>query len=220
MELHKHGKIWAESEGEGFGCTFIVQLPLYSLHYVPPTGYSKRGSLELSLLSSPSTNSSESPHNASCVSVTSNTTNGNGNNRSEHESAKEKQLSVSTDDGSEYNDDDGTIIKRSKGRNSTAVPPLVASSPQEVKVGTDVWKPIVLVIDDSKMNRKMMVRMLNSKGFDCREAEDGMEGLSEMTRLNVPSTMIANTTRMSFNMFSGTLLSYSFFTLHSRYHFI
>ena len=34
MELHKNGKIWAESEGEGFGCTFFVQLPLHSIHYV------------------------------------------------------------------------------------------------------------------------------------------------------------------------------------------
>ena len=34
VDLHKNGKIWAESEGEGFGCTFFVQLPLHSHHYV------------------------------------------------------------------------------------------------------------------------------------------------------------------------------------------
>ena len=42
------------------------------------------------------------------------------------------------------------------------------------------WKPTILVVDDSAMNRKMLVRMLVSKGFACREAEDGVEALSEM----------------------------------------
>ena len=202
MELHKHGKIWAESEGEGFGCTFIVQLPLHSLHYVAPTGYTKRGSLELpsSLLPSSSTSSNESlrnesSRNASCIST--NTTNDNGNHWLEHENMKEKQLSISTN-GSEHESNDGTIIERSKGRNMSTVPPLL--SPKVV--ATDAWKPSVLVVDDSKMNRKMLVRMLISKGFACREAEDGMEGLSEMSRLDVPST---TTTRMSFSLFSGTL---------------
>ena len=45
------------------------------------------------------------------------------------------------------------------------------------------WKPTILVVDDSPMNRKMLIRMLVSKGFACREAEDGMEGLSEMSRM-------------------------------------
>ena len=35
------------------------------------------------------------------------------------------------------------------------------------------------------MNRKMLVRFLISKGFACREAEDGMEGLSEMSRMRL-----------------------------------
>ena len=33
----------------------------------------------------------------------------------------------------------------------------------------------------------MLVRMLISKGFACREAEDGMEGLSEMSRMYLAS---------------------------------
>ena len=46
----------------------------------------------------------------------------------------------------------------------------------------DAWKPTILVVDDSAMNRKMLVRMLISKGFACCEAEDGVEALSELSR--------------------------------------
>ena len=49
-------------------------------------------------------------------------------------------------------------------------------------VVVEAWKPIILVVDDSAMNRKMLVRMLISKGFACCEAEDGVEALSEMSR--------------------------------------
>ena len=37
--MHKNGKIWAESEGEGFGSTFFVHVPLHSRHYVPDASY-------------------------------------------------------------------------------------------------------------------------------------------------------------------------------------
>ena len=47
----------------------------------------------------------------------------------------------------------------------------------------EAWKPTILVVDDSPMNRKMLVRMLISNGFACREAEDGMEALSEISRM-------------------------------------
>ena len=53
-----------------------------------------------------------------------------------------------------------------------------------VAVTVDTWKPTVLVVDDSSMNRKMLVRMLISKGFACREAEDGVQALSEMSSMN------------------------------------
>ena len=42
----------------------------------------------------------------------------------------------------------------------------------------------------------MLVRMLISKGFACREAEDGVEGLSEMSLMNQQSSY-------NFNPFSG-----------------
>ena len=44
----------------------------------------------------------------------------------------------------------------------------------------------------------MLVRMLISKGFACCEAEDGLEGLSEMSRMNRQSSY-------KFNPFTGKL---------------
>ena len=157
MELHKYGKIWAESEGEGKGCTFFVQLPLHSHHYEVPV--------------------------------------------------------------------ESTRMEHPPTRIDTQ--PII--SPQPIPLATiveDTWKPVVLVVDDSAMNRKvhkskvlspplpplaslsfrmslyfalthqyslcthnlspsicqMLVRMLISKGFACHEAEDGMEALSEISR--------------------------------------
>ena len=229
MELHKHGKIWAESEGEGFGCTFFVQLPLHSLHYVAPTGYTKRGSLELPSFSLGATSMKESNREArhsydSTTTINSsgllesgktkdkqaslstrtdrysyesnNTTNGNG--WSEHGLNKNKQSSLSFD-WSEDGLIDETDSKHSKGRNTSSLSTLL----QPTAVAMDAWKPTILVVDDSKMNRKMLVRMLISKGFACREAEDGMEGLSEMSRVALPSK---KATRMSFSLLSGMFL--------------
>ena len=37
-----------------------------------------------------------------------------------------------------------------------------------------------LVVDDSKMNRKMLCRMLRKKGHECTEAEDGVQAVATM----------------------------------------
>ena len=63
-------------------------------------------------------------------------------------------------------------------------PPPFAPVQQPVAVVEATWKPTILVVDDSPMNRKMLVRMLMSKGFACVEAEDGIEGLIEVSRMN------------------------------------
>ena len=234
VELHKHGNIWAESEGEGFGCTFFVHLPLHSMHYTAPTGYSKRGSLELPI-SSPgsisnigivSSRSNENWYesitatstsgdnlletgktmdkNSSSMSTRSerlsyeSTTSTNDIGLSAHgNTTKDKQLSIASE-VSEHESTDGGDTKHSKGLRSNTLSTLM----QPTTVAANTWKPTVLVVDDSKMNRKMLVRMLISKGFACREAEDGMEGLSEMSRLAVPSSVSLH---KSFNMFSGML---------------
>ena len=216
VELHKHGKIWAESEGEGYGCTFFVHLPLLSLHYVAPTGFTKRGSLKLPsssmftlntppmtpMKTSTRTKVSRKRTNASTTTID------NGKSEQDHH-----DVSVSSE-GSENDSNDGTDTDLKNERRASMVPSL--ASPKGSAM--DAWKPTVLVVDDSNMNRKMLVRMLISNGFACREAEDGMEGLSEMSRLIVPS---ASVTRMSFNMFSGTLFNViSYFLYHPLSYFL
>ena len=129
MELHENGKIWAESEGEGKGCTFFVHLPLHSRLYVAQ----EHGSI-LAMNRTSFRNLSS-------------------------ENADEKQL-------------------ESTAHGGIPIIPVQAPTSKVVKA----WRPTILVVDDSAMNRKMLVRMLISKGFACREAEDGVEALSELSR--------------------------------------
>ena len=45
-----------------------------------------------------------------------------------------------------------------------------------------ITKPLrFLVVDDSKMNRKMLCRLLKNKGHECTEAEDGVQALAMLT---------------------------------------
>ena len=196
VELHKHGKIWAESQGEGFGCTFFVQLPLHSHHYVPPSD--SVSSLPSLLCPSPI------PNDESTRTITYESNRTTYSNR-----LSETGKSFLSDDVSTFAYEDGingeTPSERGKERRFN-VPALA----QPKLAAVNAWKPTILVVDDSKMNRKMLVRMLISKGFACREAEDGVEGLSEMTRMNIQSLY-------SFNPFSGTL---SRFTHPLSYHHI
>jgi hypothetical protein len=39
----------------------------------------------------------------------------------------------------------------------------------------------LLVVDDSVMNRKMLIRVLASRGHACEEAEDGLEAVERVT---------------------------------------
>ena len=45
-----------------------------------------------------------------------------------------------------------------------------------------------LVVDDSKMNRKMLCRMLRKKGHECTEAEDGVQAVATMASSLVPQS--------------------------------
>ena len=152
--LHKNAKIWAESEGEGKGCTFFVCVPIHS-HQVLDSTQSFGSPVRNLSLANP--------------------------------------VHLSVRDMSMYH----------TPKSLPSLVPVVA-----------VWKPTILVVDDSPMNRKvvtclpypdlsyhpyshtsytkysiqqMLVRSLVSRGFACCEAEDGVEALSVLVRSSFAS---------------------------------
>jgi CheY-like chemotaxis protein len=71
-------------------------------------------------------------------------------------------------------------------RRITPLPLISPSAPQSPsnKIGTDTKRERhVLVVDDAASNRKLVCRILKSKGFTCDEAENGLQCV-EMTESN------------------------------------
>ena len=145
--MHKNGKIWAESEGEGQGCTFFVHVPLHSHHHVDASLLTRSGSVDVRIAA-----------NRSEIAVDPRTTS----------SISRGSLAIVVNQ---------SLVNEPEGKHSESMPP-----PQDPVV--EAWKPTILVVDDSAMNRKMLVRMLITKGFACCEAEDGMAALCEVSRMN------------------------------------
>ena len=56
----------------------------------------------------------------------------------------------------------------------------------------------LLVVDDSRMSRKMLCRLLEAEGHKCDEAEDGLIAL-EIMKQSLNTTMDANTTTITNN---------------------
>ena len=180
--LHKNAKIWAESEGEGKGCTFFVHVPVHS-----------HRALDLTLTQSYGGHSLDprDPMNSSLIAPV-------------HEYAHIDLTPKSCQIAAE-----AVCLIQSLNDNSHLEKRLSPRLPLVAPV-VPVWKPTILVVDDSSMNRKvdaymshlfyliplppslthttppaiqqMLVRSLVSRGFACCEAEDGLEALSEMSR--------------------------------------
>ena len=185
--LHENAKIWAESEGEGKGCTFFVRVPVHSHNVMDPAltqscGSPRHGGLSVSL--------ADPVHEFAQIDLN-------------PESCQIALTAVSLMQGLAVSDLSNRISPR--------LPLVVPMVPVIVE-----WKPTILVVDDSSMNRKvdayishisyhfktpslthtythththlppaiqqMLVRSLVSRGFACCEAEDGLEALSEMSR--------------------------------------
>ncbi len=49
-------------------------------------------------------------------------------------------------------------------------------------------RPLVLVVDDSDLTRKMLCRMMRVHGYDCEEAEDGVQAVERVRRNLASST--------------------------------
>ena len=58
----------------------------------------------------------------------------------------------------------------------------------------------VLVVDDSQLNRKLLTRLLESRGYHCTEAADGLESLQSLDHAVIDSTYKFDVVLMDNNM--------------------
>ena len=56
------------------------------------------------------------------------------------------------------------------------------SPDQDQGQGQGAGRPLVLVVDDSDLTRKMLCRMMRVHGYDCEEAEDGVQAVERVRR--------------------------------------
>jgi DNA-binding response OmpR family regulator len=134
--LHKGANIWAESDGEGKGCTFYVELPL-----------------EVVAASS-----------------------------SEDEGDEESESDDESDDDSSVDSFDSDPQQDQKSRASGGEI-VVRHRPGSVVLA--VFKPRVLIVDDSAMSRRMLARMLEAEGFECDQAVDGLAAVAYVSRADL-----------------------------------
>jgi len=65
---------------------------------------------------------------------------------------------------------------------SLSVPSCYSGRPySEVECFDDSFTGVVLVVDDTSSNRKMVCRILRNRGYECIEAKDGIEAIREVT---------------------------------------
>ena len=118
--LHKNAKIWAESEGEGKGCTFFVSVPIHS-HRVLDSTQSFGSPVRNLSLANPVHQYAQIDINPEFCQIAA--------------EAVSLMQSLSVRDMSMYH-----------------TPKLLPSLVPVVAV----WKPTILVVDDSPMNRKVV----------------------------------------------------------------
>ena len=163
------GKLWATSDGEGKGTSFILILPVYEASVTPKTSRrnndnsTRQAESDITLSSMEEGTLRSNRH-----SVENNKSIQNvrvARNRSEESDHTQKQRYMKDQDSSSVDrlDDVSTIGK------STATVEMLLESQQSQRFHN------LLVTDDSGVNRKMMCRSLQSVGFKCFQASDGQE---------------------------------------------
>ena len=126
VTLHDGAKIMAESEGEGKGCTFVVELPLVAI----------------------------SPQ-FDC--------------EADHDGLASPRADEMQDDAQ-------------SSKCSEIMPLRAISMPLGPLLSTPAFRPRVLIVDDSLMNRRMLARMLETEGFECFQAVDGLAAVAVVNR--------------------------------------
>ena len=126
VDLHENAKIWAESEGEGKGCTFFVRVPVNAhraLDVLASQEPKIHAILSVASLSDPI-------HDFTQVEL----------------SPESCQLALAA-----------VALIRNSSENETneRLSLQLPTSPVVSMVLAPVWKPTILVVDDSSMNRKV-----------------------------------------------------------------
>ena len=119
VDLHENAKIWAESEGEGKGCTFFVRVPVHS--------HSTLGILASGIPAIFASRPIISTLTDTQVDLT----------------LESCQLAVAA-----------TKVMPEVSENDSKQS-FQLSTASAIPVIVEVWKPSVLVVDDSSMNRKV-----------------------------------------------------------------
>ena len=142
VEMHAGAKIWAESEGEGHGCTFFVEIPTVKMNVVvADVDGSQDADVEAELEEVPS---AQAPAPAAGPVARGAVT-------------------------------DLLLLPRESRRGDlvgSAHPLSRLQSAAEIVAGpsgdpeVEVFRPCVLVVDDSPLNRRVLVRLLEQAGFD------------------------------------------------------
>ena len=128
---HTRGKIWAESAGEGHGCTFFVQLPTVVL--------------DAGVAAAQLEDAERLPRGASISSLASPRIKSIRNAEYAVQQAAALQRAVEQGDG-----------------------PAAGAEPL-AGISEEVFNPLILVVDDSPLNRRMLCRMLEQEGFDTMQ---------------------------------------------------
>ena len=141
VELHG-GKVGLYSEGEGKGCTFYLELPLFEV----PVPSSNTGN--------------ESPERQSPLSIPSPFSKCR-RPRSKRPSLEQRRRS-------------STALNRLSFCEDVALPIIDLDADDGIRAARGEF---VLVVDDSSLNRKVMMKALSAAGHTCKEADDGAEAV-------------------------------------------
>ena len=79
-----------------------------------------------------------------------------------------------------------------RSNQSTPGDVVIANSVRSADAGEPaIFKPKVLIVDDSSMNRRMLSHMLGSAGFECVDAVDGLAAVAYVKRAGLHSRYTA-----------------------------
>ena len=161
MDMHG-GSISVFSAGEGQGSVFTLRLPM--VRYAHTAGGPPQLYKPLSMTSRPSVGSFLQPSTSLLSFGT---------------PPPALQLSTSST---------ATSSEESIGDDNETAPQVTCSAlvtPSKPSVDSKTTSPLrFLVVDDSKMNRKMLCRLLQNQGHVCTEAEDGVQAVAIISAVN------------------------------------